>query len=429
MLDWPFRRKVRLVWWVLCTLVLASVPYTIWEFKQNGYSSHYVGWTISGVFVLLTIPVTVYQIALHLNYYNEPELQRHVVRIILMVPIYAMVSWLSLRWLSCRRWLEPLRECYEAVVLYSFYCYLISYLRLHTGSYDEWVAQLPPQHPQRPLNNRLGRMIGVKTIERGEDFMHAMRQGVLAYVFVRPCLALIQVACMITHNWGEGQFTLRTGWLWCNLTNNITQFWALYSLVAMYHATHHELTDIQPLRKFIIIKMVVFFSFWQGFVLSILGWFRLIGRDNWTTYQTKTLAHGIQDVIICMECLPAALVFAWAFPARDYMAPGQRASTMFHNVVDMFDIRDLGRDVAGLVDHQVTYASNMAAHGVVEVASAAHDFTRSPVNKLSKPIRDIARVCSSTSKMSGSVGSGPAYREDGYSLTPLLGSTQSSSGV
>jgi hypothetical protein len=48
-------------------------------------------------------------------------------------------------------------------------------------------------------------------------------QGVLAYVFVRPTLAAIQVLCMMHGTWGEGHFTFRKGWLWCMLTNNVTQ--------------------------------------------------------------------------------------------------------------------------------------------------------------------------------------------------------------
>lgn len=121
----------------------------------------------------------------------------------------------------------------------------------------------------------------------------------------------------------------------------------------MYHATAVELAAIHPLRKFILIKMVVFFTFWQGFLLSILGSFHLIGSRGFTTYQTKALATSVQDGIICFECLPAALMFAVAFPARDYMRPGEQPGTVFDNIVDMFDVRDVGRDVGDLVEARV----------------------------------------------------------------------------
>ena len=55
-------------------------------------------------------------------------------------------------------------------------------------------------------------------------------QGVLAYVFVRPTLAAIQLLCMLIDSqglghdtWGEGKFTFHKWWLWCMLINNVTQ--------------------------------------------------------------------------------------------------------------------------------------------------------------------------------------------------------------
>jgi hypothetical protein len=131
------------------------------------------------------------------------------------------------------------------------------------------------------------------------------------------------------------------------------QFYALYCLFAMYHATCNELKDIRPLRKFLLIKAVVFFTFWQGFVFSILGRLGLIGKHSFTTYQTDALATSMQDAMICMECLPAALIFAYVFPVREYMRPGEVPGSIWANIVDMFDARDIGRDVGDLVDHQV----------------------------------------------------------------------------
>lgn len=135
--------------------------------------------------------------------------------------------------------------------------------------------------------------------------------------------------------------------------HSVLQFWALYCLVALYHATHHALEEISPLRKFVTIKMVVFFSFWQGLLLSVLGSLHLIGNREWTTYQYHDLTAGVQSMIVCIECLPAALAFAWAFPPRDYMEPGQAPGSFMANVKSMFDVRDIFTDVAELVDDQV----------------------------------------------------------------------------
>lgn len=76
-------------WWVLCTATFCALPLTIWEFKNQGWSPHYQGkpfdpstsseqndlgmltgchgagcaaWFIGGIFVILTIPIAVYEV-------------------------------------------------------------------------------------------------------------------------------------------------------------------------------------------------------------------------------------------------------------------------------------------------------------------------------------------------------------------------------
>ena len=52
---------------------------------------------IGALFVLLTVPVTFYEVAMHLEYFSRPSLQIHVIRILWMVPIYAIDAWAALR--------------------------------------------------------------------------------------------------------------------------------------------------------------------------------------------------------------------------------------------------------------------------------------------------------------------------------------------
>jgi len=70
---------------------------------------------------------------MNLEYYNCPRLQIRVVRILWMVPIYAVNSWLCLRFKDASFYIDPVRECYEAFVIYNFYMYLVTYLEDEVG--------------------------------------------------------------------------------------------------------------------------------------------------------------------------------------------------------------------------------------------------------------------------------------------------------
>jgi len=47
--------------------------------------------------VLLALPVSIYEVAMQLEYFSRPTLQIRVIRILWMVPIYALDSWFALR--------------------------------------------------------------------------------------------------------------------------------------------------------------------------------------------------------------------------------------------------------------------------------------------------------------------------------------------
>ena len=56
------------------------------------------------------------------------------------------------------------------------------------------------------------------------------------------------------------------------LVNNASVTLALYYLVYFYHATLpcEPLQRAKPLLKFIAVKLIVFFCFWQSMVISLL---------------------------------------------------------------------------------------------------------------------------------------------------------------
>ncbi len=54
-------------------------------------------WAISGMFVLIAIGTSMKLIRNHLRHFSKPTIQRKIIGILWMVPIYATDSWLSLR--------------------------------------------------------------------------------------------------------------------------------------------------------------------------------------------------------------------------------------------------------------------------------------------------------------------------------------------
>ena len=69
--------------------------------------------------------LTVLQIALHLTHYYNPTSQRYVVRILLMVPIYAIDSFWGYMDYRASSLIAVARDTYESYVLYNFFCLLM----------------------------------------------------------------------------------------------------------------------------------------------------------------------------------------------------------------------------------------------------------------------------------------------------------------
>ena len=117
-----------------------------------------------------------------------------------------------------------------------------------------------------------------------------------------------------------------------------------------YLAVHAELRPLNPLRKFVTIKLVVFASFWQGLGITILAAAGLLRPVDLHTYHSADggmaeITGGLQDFLICIEMFAAAVGFAWSFPPRDYMTgepPG-----FWRSVSVLFDVTDVVDDVGG----------------------------------------------------------------------------------
>ncbi|PFX26674.1 Transmembrane protein 184C [Stylophora pistillata] len=272
-------------------LLCVALPLTVWELHRSRAETHVQAWFIAGCFVFLTIPISLWGILQHLVNYTKPELQRRIVRIIWMVPIYATDSWLALRFPKAAIYLDSLRECYEAYVIYNFMTFLLAYLNTEYD-FEEKLSRKPQVEHFFPCCT-------LPPWKMGRTLINRCKQGALSYAVIRILTTVIAFCTELAGKYHEGDLSFESAWSYIVVINNCSQVvcryfwksfnfacsltqtskvhfffvlfqWAMYCLVLFYKAARDELKPIKPFGKFLCIKLVVFASFWQGVLIAVL---------------------------------------------------------------------------------------------------------------------------------------------------------------
>lgn len=108
------------------------------QFSDSTDHPHGTAIIIAGVFALLACFVSAFQLYQHWTHWSHPPSQKLIIRILLMVPVYAISSWLALLELEYSTYIDFVRVCYEAFTLYTFMVLLTQYLGGHEGVV-EWM--------------------------------------------------------------------------------------------------------------------------------------------------------------------------------------------------------------------------------------------------------------------------------------------------
>ncbi|MEE6461351.1 hypothetical protein FKM82_001265 [Ascaphus truei] len=180
----------------------------------------------------------------------------------------------------------------------------------------------------------------------GDVLLFRCKLGVLQYTVVRPVTTIIALICQLTGVYGEGDFNLKNAWTYLVIINNVSQLFAMYCLVLFYKVLKEELNPIQPVGKFLCVKMVVFVSFWQAVLFALLVKIGIISESNtWEWKNVKDVATGLQDFTICVEMFLAAIAHHFSFSYKPYVQEAEEGSC-FDSFLAMWDISDIRADIS-----------------------------------------------------------------------------------
>uniref|UniRef100_A0A0D6QY56 Transmembrane protein 184A n=1 Tax=Araucaria cunninghamii TaxID=56994 RepID=A0A0D6QY56_ARACU len=261
-------------------------------------------------YIIVAFPCTVaatllaiWHIYKHLLNYTEPTFQRYIVRIIFMVPIYATMSFMSLAVDSKSIYFNSIREIYEAWVIYNFLSLCLAWVggpgavvtslsgRVLKPSWYLMTCCLPPI----PLDGR---------------FIRRCKQGTLQFVILKPILVTVTFILYAKGKYEDGNFSANQGYLYVTIIYTISYSLALYALLLFYVACRDLLRPFNPVPKFLIIKSVVFLTYWQGLLVFLAAKSGII--------ENAEKAADLQNFIICLEMAIAAVGHLYAFPYKEY---------------------------------------------------------------------------------------------------------------
>lgn len=274
--------------------------------------------------------------------------------------------------------MDVCRETFEAFVIYSFMKYLLNYLH-----YD---LNLQQTIDFKPGVNHLFPFCFLGTTSGGRLFMHRCKHGILQYVVVRPLTTLLAVFSQLFGVYGEGEYDLGKTYIYLLTINNISQIAAMYCLVIFYTGYKIELSGIKPLPKFLCIKLVVFFSFFQSVLISFIIDF--LSTDE-STEDRLTRGRTIQDFLICIEMLFASMAHHFAYSYRPFIeAPLLDANeSCFFTFLRTLDFTDERNDVLDHLYQAILKVKNSFRKGrnlpsvvLLENGDEMHEYT--PLNTL-----------------------------------------------
>jgi len=213
--------------------------------------------------------------------------------------------------------MSTIRDFYESYVIASFVYYLMELLGGQEALTDI-LLQKDPAFGQHSFPFKLF----LEPWELGTEFALQCKHGVLQYVVFKTVATAITFICEFAGVYGEGRFEWFVAYPYLCFFQNVSVMYALYCLVIFFHAVNDELrhpVDWHPLGKFLCIKGVVFFTWWQGVAIFYLRDHGII--DKMGSWSSIDVANGLIDYCIVIEMVGFAIAHSYTFTYKEYL-PG-----------------------------------------------------------------------------------------------------------
>jgi len=284
---------------------------SFWSSGNLNWDQHRIGWAIAGGCAVLTVIISMISVLRHCRHYTKPNEQRQILRILYMPPVYAVISFFSYRYFRSYTYYSLIEVSYEAVTLSAFLLLLIEFVAATATDGDATKAIERKDKRPLPIPFCCWRYRPTKPY-----FMYTVKWSVLQYVIIRPAVSIAGIVCQIYNVLCEsGPYSIYFANVYLEVVDCVSISVALYGLLLFYGLTKEELVGRRPLAKFLCIKLIVVFTFYQSFIFSALEGRVIKATEYWTA---GNIADGLNALAICIEMVFFSLLMMWAYTVDEY---------------------------------------------------------------------------------------------------------------
>ncbi|CAF3014471.1 unnamed protein product [Rotaria socialis] len=312
-------------------IIWAANQPVVWQKYKDPVHEKELMSIIGGIFAIPATLMSLTQIIQHFAHKTDKASQKRIMRILCMVPVYSATAWLSLLFFESAIYMEFVQSCYEAYVLYCFLLLLTKYLGGHRGV-EEAIANKEYIKLPFPFGYCWKPIATTK-------WVWYFKIGILQYSWITPICSGIAAVLNLANVYNNGQWNFKSGYPYITIIINMSQILALYVLITFYINMKAELKPFQPMAKFIAVKLLVFFIFWQSVLMSGLATIGVL-RNTKCDPTTNTYCNGsttgftveqekilLANILICVEMYFFAIAHHWIFSWKPY-ANGKYAELM-----------------------------------------------------------------------------------------------------
>ncbi|XP_071786724.1 transmembrane protein 184C-like [Asterias amurensis] len=335
-----WRRWIRPLVYVIYGLFVAlGVPLIIIDVSRAEEENFKRTLGAVGFFAMVVaIPISIWGIINHIVYYTRPSLQKHIIRILFMVPIYEMNSWFALRFPDVEIYLDTLRQLYQAFVMYNFVYYLLTF-------FDE-VPNFENRLVMKPQIKSPPPCCCVRAVPN-QRIIRRCKAGVLNYTVIRIVVTIVSIITHLTGNYNEGNFSAKYAYLWVTVIVSISQIWAIFCINLLRKATLDELKMLpRSTSQFVGIQLVIFVTNFQSTLLNILAQTGVMKpKPAWGFEDEFAFATMLQDFLICLEMVACAILFSYSFDYQRYNMENEQKMSIAQSVKHMMTMTDVKTNI------------------------------------------------------------------------------------